>query len=592
MKIIHTNGLRHLVHALLIGLMLALVPAYQRSAHAQGCSATLSFGGSVLCTLAAAAEVDQFSFTAEAGDVVIIRTSRTGGNLQPRIRLRNSEGVLVREAFSYSIIAEMEGVALANDDTYTLSVEDRQGTGTGAYAVSLQRLNGPAGVAALNYGAAQPSTLLLGSEMDAYSLSGQAGDKLLLRMSSGASRFSPQLRLYQPDGTLTCSASSYGNTAGNSQVCQLPVSGTYLLLANEWREGEVGSYYVFVQRLNNPAGASPISYGTATIGSLAMPAEADSFTVDGTTGGVVTIRMARASENIQPVVQLYTPDGTLVCSSYSYGQVTEKNDCLLPQTGRYTVLAYDLQEGRTGSYGVFVQRLNAPEQTANLSIGSPNSGQISIPGELQSYTFTGTEGEVVLARVAAAQGFSPVMNVYGPEGIGVCGGYSYGTVAEAGPCILPADGRYSLLIGDFDDARTGTYTLHLQSLTEPVNDVPLAFGQTTTSTLSTAGQLDTFTFIGNAEAKLRVRVVGGSQSIDPSVRLYSPDGVSVCSAATYSTTIETGDCLLPADGRYTLIVNDYDGADTGSYTVLLTCLVESCGPAPDVKRIYLPLLQW
>lgn len=583
--------LRLRVYLIIVGLSLSLVPVHQHSSHAQGCSATLTFGGAVQCTLVAAAEIDQFSFTAEAGDILIIRTSRTSGNIQPRMRLRDSQGTLIREVFSYSITAEMAGVELAAGDTYTLSVDDRQSTGTGAYAVSLQRLNGPVGSAELPFGTTQPATLLVGSEMDAYSLSGQAGDKLLLRMSSGDSRFNPQLRLYQPGGALVCSATSYGNTAGNTEVCQLPVNGTYLLLANEWREGEVGSYYIYVQRLNEPSGASPIAYGAARSGSLAMPAEADTFTVDGTSGDVLTIRMARASQSIQPVIQLYTPDGTLVCSTHTYGSVTEKNDCLLPQTGRYTVLVYDLQDGRTGSYGVFVQRLNVPEQITELLTGSPNPGEIIVPGELRSYTFTGSAGSVVLARIAATQGVSPVMTVYSPEGLRVCGGYSYGMVAEVDPCILPADGRYTLLTGDFDDARTGTYTLHFQSLTEPVNDVTLAFGRSMAGSFTAAGQLGTFTFAGDAGARLRVRVVGSSSNINPSVRLFSPEGVAVCSAFTYGTSVETGNCLLPADGRYTLIVTDYSDANTGSYTVLLSCLIESCGPAAPAEGIYLPLLQ-
>lgn len=576
---------------LALGLLLAGLLTSAPSLQAQTCPVTLSLTAAAQCTLSAAAEVDQFTFTAKAGDRLIIRASRTSGNLQPRLRLRTSQGTLVREVASYSVIAELDSVTLTADDTYTLFLDDRQGSGTGAYAVSMQRLNGPAHPTPMPFGETQSATLLVGGEMDAYTFSGQKDDRLLLRMSSGTSAFKPQLRLYQPDGTLVCSANSYGNTATNAQVCQLPTAGTYLLLANEWSEGRTGSYYIHAQRLNEPGSALPIAFGVATTGSLTMPGEADAFTLDGVTGDTLTIRMARGSGTVQPVIQLYTPDGTQVCSSHSYGLVTEKNDCLLPQTGRYTVVTYDLQEGRTGSYGVFVQRLNAPAQSSPLSTGAPTSGQITVPGELSTFSFGGVKGGVVLARVAAAQGFSPVMTLYDPGGVTVCGGHSYSSVAEAGPCILPVDGTYTLLLGDFDEARTGSYILHLQNLIDPVNTRALAFGRVTTGTLATAGQLDTYTFNGDAGAKLRIRGVGTSQGINPSVRLYAPDGLNVCSAWTFGTSVETGDCLLPADGRYTLIVNDYNEANTGNYTVSLSCLVSTCGPEPSFKPLYLPLVR-
>lgn len=576
---------------LTLGLLCAAFLANSASLWAQSCPAILSFGAAAQCTLSAAAEVDQFTFTAQAGDRLIIRASRTSGTLQPRLRLRTSQGGLVGEAASYSAIAELDGVTLTADDTYTLFLDDRQGFGTGAYAVSMQRLNGLAQPSPMPFGETRSATLLVGGELDAYSLSGRQGDRLFLRMSSGSSAFKPQLRLYQPDGTLVCSGYSYGNTATNTQACQLPVTGAYLLLANEWSEGRAGSYYLFAQRLNEPAAPTAIAPGVAVTGSLAMPGEADSFTVQGTVGDSMTIRMARGSGTVQPMVQLYAPDGTLVCGAQSFGQVTENNACLLPQTGSYTVLAYDLQEGRTGSYGLFVQRLNAPEQTSPLTAGMATPGQITVPGELSTFSFSGVQGAVILTRAAGGQSLSPVMTIYGPGGVVVCSGYSFSRVAEAGPCILPVDGAYTLLLGDFNEARTGTYTLHLQSVTDPASARALPVGRVTVGVLATPGQLDTHTFPGYAGAKLRFRSVGTSQGINPSIRLYAPDGLPVCSATTFGTSVETDDCLLPVDGRYTLIINDFFEANIGGYTVSATCLVATCGPGPVYKSVSLPLLR-
>jgi hypothetical protein len=580
----------YLVVILAITSVLFCILSPTASIDAQACSTNLTPGATVQCTLSTVDEVDQFTFTAQAGDVLIIRASRTSGLLHLRLRLRDSQGTLIREVAGTGVIAEMVGVTLTADDTYTLFVDERNGSATGAYAVSMQQLDAPAQPVTLPFGAAQSATMAVAGQMAAYTISGEANDRLFIRMSSGTSNFNPQLRLYDPDGTLICAATSYGNTATNAADCSLPTTGTYMLLVNEWNEGKTGSFYVFVQRLNYPVAATPLSYGAAAIGSLVTPGTVGTYTVAGDAGDILTIRMGRGSGNVQPSVQLFAPDGTHVCGSFSYGSITEENECVLPQSGTFTVLASDLQEGRTGTYGVFAQRLNAPGQGSNLPLGTPTTGQVTIPGELRTYRFSAESGEVLLARVAGSVGLSPVMTIYGPDGVDVCNGFSYSQVAEVSSCTLPANGTYTMLLGDFDAARSGSYTLHLQSLTNPANAQVLPFGLPTSRSLDTAGALDTYTFSGDAGAKLRIRAIG-SQGVNPSLRLYAPSGLSVCSDTTYGSIAETGECLLPSTGSYTLIVNDFNGADTGTYSLNLTCLVDTCGPGPSYDPFFLPIVE-
>lgn len=61
-----------------------------------------------------------------------------------------------------------------------------------------------------------------------------------------------------------------------------------------------------------------------------------------------------------------------------------------------------------------------------------------------------------------------------------------------------------------------------------------------------------------------MRMGSATSGFTPHIRVYGPDGVKLCEAYIYNPAISTNACLLPSDGTYTLLANDYNGADTGS----------------------------
>src|SRR6185295_3981776 len=91
--------------------------------------------------------------------------------------------------------------------------------------------------------------------------------------------------------------------------------------------------------------ASPqtaISFGETLAASITAPGEVDTYTFSAVANDRVMVGMAIASGGLDPEIVLYNPSGQAICSAYyGYGGATEINDCTLPVSGTYTLLADD-----------------------------------------------------------------------------------------------------------------------------------------------------------------------------------------------------------------------------------------------------------
>ena len=94
----------------------------------------------------------------------------------------------------------------------TVLAGDGNGPGLGNYSLHLQRTNAPGHAAAMNFGDTLPGSIDFGAEVDAYTFSASAGDKVVAKMSLASSgfslQFSPRLQIFQPDGSRACLAQS------------------------------------------------------------------------------------------------------------------------------------------------------------------------------------------------------------------------------------------------------------------------------------------------------------------------------------------------------------------------------------------------
>ena len=133
-------------------------------------STEISYGSCIEASIDAAGEVDTLTFSASAGDVVIIRMNRTSGELNPYLELFGPDGSSIATAgpiWSTFNRAEILDRVLEMGGTYTLLVRDDDGIQTGDYALSLQCTNDPGNPTPLAYGGLAEGSVAVRRDRDA-----------------------------------------------------------------------------------------------------------------------------------------------------------------------------------------------------------------------------------------------------------------------------------------------------------------------------------------------------------------------------------------------------------------------------------------
>src|SRR2546430_13339621 len=104
--------------------------------------------------------------------------SRSSG-IDPQIELFDNQGRSVTNitAFADAVV----DVPLASGGTYYLLLSDLNGDETGAYGVSLERLNNPANAKPIRHGPSLKPTMDAVSRLDAYRFQEQAADQVPVR---------------------------------------------------------------------------------------------------------------------------------------------------------------------------------------------------------------------------------------------------------------------------------------------------------------------------------------------------------------------------------------------------------------------------
>ncbi len=205
------------------------------------------------------------------------------------------------------------------------------------------------------FGETISGTLAVFDQLDLYSFAGNAGDRVLIRLVRASGTIWMGLGLYLPGGEPL--EGLYDVPTAEIPGYTLPYTGFYVVSVNEGYDGQdTGDYCLYLQRLNNPANATPVVYGERVNGSIESEAQMDTYTFQGTAGEKVDVRMTQLTGIMWPGVRIYGPDGIMLAEQRS-PHVAETATVELPSTGSYTVLAFDGWYGfRLGTYELMVTR--------------------------------------------------------------------------------------------------------------------------------------------------------------------------------------------------------------------------------------------
>ena len=420
----------------------------------------INFGDAVSSTIAPAG-IDTYTFSAAAGDTIYIRMSTT--NLTyPQFQVLAPNHTIIAD-MHYSINTVETLLHLDSTGEYTIFAGDDDSLHTGTYTLYLQRINTPVNAPVLPYGTTTNGSINQMAEFKTYKFSATAGDTTYIRMSTTNLTY-PEFRVYAPNGTLIADFHYSINTV--ETLLHLDKTGEYTVFAGSDTGLGVGTYTLFFQRINTPVNAPVLPYGTTTNGSINQMAEFKTYTFSATAGDTTYIRMSTTNLT-HHAFRVYAPNGTLLADMHN--SINSVETLLhLDSTGEYTVFAGNADGIYTGTYTLFLQRINNPVNASVLPFGTTTNGSINQMAEYKTYTFSATAGDTTFIRMSTTNLTHPEFRVYAPNGTLIADfHYSINTVETL--LHLDKTGEYTVFAGNADGIYTGTYTLYIQRISNPVS---------------------------------------------------------------------------------------------------------------------------
>jgi hypothetical protein len=368
----------------------------------------ISFGEPVSGSMDSGVKVDFYSFSANAGDTVILRLQVTKGVLAPEVSLWSADGTELQRWWNYGGQPLDTEASLPADGQYKILVCDHWVGSTGNYLLYIERRNKPTHVTPISFGEPVSGSTDSGVKVDFYSFSANAGDTVILRLQVTKGVLAPEVSLWSADGTKLQRWWNYGGQPLDIEQ-SLPTSGEYKILVCDHWVGSTGSYSIYVQRFPNPGHATQVKLGEPVSGSIGSGVEADTYVFSGNGGDCLTIWLDKTSGSLTPEVKLYGPDGGLVQTRWNNDELEIQGG--LPRTGQYGILVCDHYVSYTGGYTLSI----AGESPMRLTAGVPHTAGIS-NDEWHCYQFNVDEvGRNLLVAVTPASA-TAALEVYGRYG--------------------------------------------------------------------------------------------------------------------------------------------------------------------------------
>jgi len=326
-------------------------------------------------------QVDVYTFSANAGDPLVIVFADLTGPLSPHLLVYSPNGTVLSSSSSVTA-AQLEVTAVA-DGEHSIHVKDFSGTNSGDYRLSLARMPGASEFTNLNPHQGMNTSSLLSGDIDTYIINVEAGDSVSLAIAdvSADDRLVPKLTVYGPDGSFW-QGGGWGQDATGVRYPRATETGQYTVLLKDYfgTDGDYEFHYAIHPGSNE--GGLLVSGNTLSLDLT--PADIDTFLFAAQAGDVVTLTMTDTSndQSIVPHLSFFAPDGELLSAGWQ--QPAHVLSRSVPVSGVYSVQAHDFYRYAAGSYTLSYDcvgnctynylECNGKLVTVNLSLGESTTG--------------------------------------------------------------------------------------------------------------------------------------------------------------------------------------------------------------------------
>jgi hypothetical protein len=313
-----------------------------------------------------------------------------------------------------------------------------------------------------------------------------------------------------------------------------------------------------------------ISCGQTISTNIITGGELDAYRFSGTVGDVAVVSVYGSPgypNYFNAVASVYTPAGVRLG-----GCVDGATNLTLAVNGTYTILVHADNYASSGPYGLTLQSARAGCGSP-ISVGRTVTNSIRQASEIDSYTVSGANGNLVAFSVYGSPNypnyFNAVGDVYDPSGVrvGSC-------VNGATNLALAATGTYTILVHADNYSSGGPYGLSWQSTLGQAGPA-ISCGQTISTNIITGGELDAYRFSGTAGDVAVVSAYGSPNYpnyFNVVADVYTPAGVRLGGCVNRATNL-----ALAVTGTYTILVHADNYASGGPYALTLQSARAGCG---------------
>ena len=186
------------------------------------------------------------------------------------------------------------------------------------------------------------------------------------------------------------------------------------------------------------------------------------------------------------------------------------------------------------------------EASIPLAFGTTYSGNIALPGESHTYTFTGTPGSRLFLDSLEGDNLQMNLTLTSPTGALL---YQRNDDYDFGPFVLNESGTYSLVVNGIGST-TGNYQFRLLDLSAAPS---LTLGTTVSGELNPPLACNIYQFNGKRGQRINLQNISFSSNA-AQWQLVTPANVALASGYIYQNL---GVVTLPVDGPYCLMVSGF-----------------------------------
>jgi len=434
-----------------------------------------------------------------------------------------------------------------------------------------------------------------------YTFEGHTNEVISISMSRIEGNLDPYLLLTDERGTILALSDDNGSGM-NAQIAskRIPADGTYVIIATRFGQehgSTMGSYTLLLEYVGIEAGdTSIIAYGENILGRITPEEPLAFYFVRAQRGDVINISLRRTSGNLDPHLDLATPDGRILVSNDDDPLAEGTLDAgisnyTILETGIYLLVAtrFGREAGdTTGSYVLSVEQTppqelgTSPDMARLMDYGMALEGTIDDDVPERYYRFDAERGDVITVTMSVNDGnLDPLVRLTDTNFSELVmdddsGGNKNARIAAY---TLPNTGTYYLLAtraGGQGGKTAGAYTLELTGRPGVGGGqvLEIVYGATVNGLIDDQNSAEQYLFVGQQGDVIRISMERTSGDLDALITLLDGEGKQIAfdDDGGDDQNALLPEFVLPSEGMYVVIASRFDreaGTTSGAYLLTL-----------------------